>query len=817
MQRELGYLLVSVAVGAFALQPFGFHDFPLDLRLFPLTACLAAVWSVLRLGRFAGACTRWHRWRRSPDWSFEAMDLPFESTGRRLPRGLAWRLYRLLFSEASPHGPPGLRDCVAVVLKYRPWIAHQTSRWLAGQVYRDEGILLGRAFRWSRRHTQELEDYLNASSTSLPTGTGGRGGYPALHAVGLKDEQPLVLPWSELVGHVLVGGTTRSGKTRLLEVILCEAIRGPGTVIVMDPKGDRELLVRTASQARRLGRPFAFFSPAFPAESASFNPFSACENTTELAERVQVLMPGGGRMANDPFFIEYPLAFVQHIGEAQQALGEDWTIERLNALTTLEPPFERLIVRYLHEVIFEGRRDPESLDKLVEAYEALTPEERGDIAADRLLVADKLVEARRMEREHFQKVTANLVPAFRGVTGGDLDPLLSSDKPDLTWESIVANRTIVYFSMNSLMYGEVANRIGRVILQDLIGFLGRRYAYDGAADMTPLTVLIDEFSNVAYGGFIDALNKGGGAKAQFMLAMQSLADPEAAMGRDGTQRVLDNLNTRVWFRLTDDATARLATEGLGLTSVGREDISHSLSYGGERATSGGARGAMAYAERPLVRPEWVTALPRGEAFVRTRGENWKLRVPMLAPVGRRELRAISEQYGLQEVLGNSRGDNRRDRIKLPLWLRCQFPSRPTFHLPAWFLRMRAAAVVCVLRQAPVVVAASWLAVLRELARTTRRLLQAFRQAPGHGVPGTPTALAGAAEGAGVFGAEEDVDEAGMATVTGRGDNGPPLEPSEQPDDTVESEDVDEDALEAAAASGVAAQAAENGWDDPSPR
>ena len=66
-------------------------------------------------------------------------------------------------------------------------------------------------------------------------------------------------------------------------------------------------------------------------------------------------------MANDPFFVEYPLAFVQHVGEAQQALGEAdvWTIERLNALTTLEPPFEGLIARYLHEVILDGDGDPE--------------------------------------------------------------------------------------------------------------------------------------------------------------------------------------------------------------------------------------------------------------------------------------------------------------------------------------------------------------------------------------------------------------------------------------------------------------------------
>lgn len=34
---------------------------------------------------------------------------------------------------------------------------------------------------------------------------------------------------------------------------------------------------------------------------------------------------------------------------------------------------------------------------------------------------------------------------------------------------------------------------------------------------------------------------------------------------------------------------------------------------------------------PLIRPAWLTALPRGEALVRLRGEVWKLRVPLLDP------------------------------------------------------------------------------------------------------------------------------------------------------------------------------------------
>ena len=616
MKNEVRFLIVALALSGVVAWPW--EDFIgvsfLDPRLRLHAMAIGGLWVVVRLWAFGKAWKRWRAWRLPASWSVRAEDLTFESTRRWMVR-----LYAREFYESLPG-----------------WM----ERWL----YPDTGILLGRGFRWSPEHTRELETHLH-SGQSLPVGRDMRGGYPALHAVGKKEEQPLVLPWSELVGHVLIGGTTRSGKTRLLEVILSEAIRGPGTVIIIDPKGDAELLMRAASEAHRTKRPFAFFGPAYPKVSASFNPLSMCKSTTELAARVQALMPGGGGMSKgDPFFTEYPLAVIEKIGAAQEAVGDTWTIAGLNAATTLVPPFEDLVARYLYQEVL-GNDDGQvpSLEELKEEYAAKRSEKQD-------FLADALLDDQEKPREHFVQVTANLVPAFRGVTGGKMDRLLSSSKPQLTWDGVVAERKIVYFAMSSLMYGEVANRIGRVILQDLIGFLGRRYAYYDPATMTPLTILIDEFSNVAYPGFIDALNKGGGAKANIMLAMQSLADPEASMGKDGTQRVMDNLNTRVWFRLTDDATAKLAVEGLGMTSVGREEISHSLSFGGSSGTSAGSRGAMQYVDKSLVRPEWVTGLPRGEAFVRTRGENWKLRVPLLRPVSKKEGQEVAAKYGLEKVL-----------------------------------------------------------------------------------------------------------------------------------------------------------------------
>ena len=613
--KEAGYLLVAVLASLSALVPVGDFGFTLDERLRNVTAGVGSLWVFMRLGMVLKARAWWAGWTRSPSWIIEAEDLPLEErTGGRLPRVL--------------------------------------SRFLPAK---DKGVLLGRGFQWTPHHTQELETFMRDGARPLPTGAGERGGYPALHAVGKAQERPLVLPFSELVGHVLIGGTTRSGKTRLLEVIVCEAIQAPGTVVVIDPKGDVELLVRAAAQARRMGREFRFFSPAFPQASRTFNPLSMCETTTELAARVQALMPGGGGMARDPFFTEYPLAIIERLGAAQAAVGEKWTIEGLNAVTTLVPPLEDLIAKYLHRAVFErGGEDAPPFRDLKAEYEQ---------SGRRDLLADAMLDDHGKPRDHWQRVTANLTPAFRGVTGGEMGRLLSTIPPDLSWKKIVAGSDgkgmVVYFSMNSLMFGEVSNRIGRVVLQDLIGFLGRRYAYDDPARMTPITILIDEFSNVAYGGFIDALNKGGGARAHFMLAMQSLADPEAAMGREGAQRVLDNLNTRIWFRLTDDRTAKLATEGLGFTHVAFEEAGQGISFGGVGGLVGNASARLSRSERPLIRSEWLTAMPRGECLVRLRGENWKLRVPLLKPVPRNEQLAIAEKYELGEVLSGLRDESAR--------------------------------------------------------------------------------------------------------------------------------------------------------------
>ena len=177
----------------------------------------------------------------------------------------------------------------------------------------NERLFIGRGFRWTQKHTQRLADtYLPQFAAYVePTNLYERarwleerlefapfplklitkltgwdsnwnparplppvGGLPRLHGIE-PDEQNVSLPLGERVGHTLVLGTTRVGKTRLAEVFITQDIRrthrrGPRVrmgrrsqtshrwsrrrrveeqadhevVIVFDPKGDADLLKR---------------------------------------------------------------------------------------------------------------------------------------------------------------------------------------------------------------------------------------------------------------------------------------------------------------------------------------------------------------------------------------------------------------------------------------------------------------------------------------------------------------------------------------------------------------------------------------------
>ncbi|KAF9395952.1 hypothetical protein CPC16_005853 [Podila verticillata] len=151
------------------------------------------------------------------------------------------------------------------------------------------------------------------------------GGEPALHGVEVH-ERDIYTALRERVGHTLVLGTTRVGKTRYVEIQVSQDIRRGDVVIVFDPKGDVDLLLRMYTEAKRAQREdlFYVFHLGYPEASARYSPISTFSRITEVATRVSNQLPSAGQSA---VFKEFVWRFVNVMARALSALGMKPTYE----------------------------------------------------------------------------------------------------------------------------------------------------------------------------------------------------------------------------------------------------------------------------------------------------------------------------------------------------------------------------------------------------------------------------------------------------------------------------------------------------------
>jgi type IV secretory pathway TraG/TraD family ATPase VirD4 len=187
--------------------------------------------------------------------------------------------------------------------------------------------------------------------------------------------------------------------------------------------------------------------------------------------------------------------------------------------------------------------------------------------------------------------------------------------------------------MGSMIVKETAYAIGMLALQDLLNFIGRAYAYEKAK--TPVRLIVDEVGRLAFPGFVDLLSQAGGQGLKAVLAFQSVADLVSAIGHAGAQQILDNTNTKLWFRATDSTTAKTFADigGEGLILTGRESASY-RPFRESRCTPALGFDATFSQQSTeiidnLVRKDWLTKLPRGHAFLYASGCTYKTRFPLL--------------------------------------------------------------------------------------------------------------------------------------------------------------------------------------------
>jgi len=583
-------------------------------------------------------------------------------------------------------------------------------------------LFLGKGFRWSQKHTQRLRDTLrpevqrylepgrlyrwarsaetrcDASRWLRPLGRllASRhrlnpfaplppvGGRSVLHAVELK-EQSVFVPIGERTGHTLVLGTTRVGKTRLAEILITQDIHRGDVVIVLDPKGDPDLLRRCYCEAQRAGRLDAFYALhlGFPEWSARYNAIGNFERETEVANRVARQLPNTG---NSAAFREFSWRFVNIVARALIAMGRrpDYR-QLLQPVTHIEPLF---LENCQHWLPTQRRRWFSEVNEIERSINernldfALRGRDRRVVAFLKYLeqqrlydpILDGLRSAVRYDKTYFDKIVASLLPLLEKLTTGQVAELIAPNyrdvedpRPIFDWLGVIRRKGIVYVGLDALSDQEVATAVGNSLFADLVSVCGKLYKYgtDHGLPGPPvyrlptISLHADEFSELMGDEFIPLINKGGGAGMQVTAYTQTWSDVEARLqSRAKAGQVMGNFNSLIMFRVKEPATAELLTNQLPqvdineLMLVSSSQDSSDPSSGVDFTSRNEDRISVSHV--PMVDPSDIVSLPKGQAFVLTEGgQLWKVRIPLPAkecdPTLPQDLKAMAQAMGRSYV------------------------------------------------------------------------------------------------------------------------------------------------------------------------
>lgn len=546
-----------------------------------------------------------------------------------------------------------------------------------------EKVLLGSGFEWGSEHlTAFLQTYQKRRPSTFfdyPKGD-------LLQLLGRDTLGPVTMSTNELTTHTMIFGTTGTGKSTLLSLLITQALLRRECVIILDPKSDPALQSRVFDCCSMLGREneLKFLDLSQTLESIKLNALGHFTRTTELADRLTSTMPSQGSALSFK-------AYAQNAVNAAISLllleGKAVTIEAIREATAQHAMFRERLQNWLVNLVKSLNND--DADKFLKklrwsengkrfrarkaaekegGQSAPEPAEDRDSRSNTLikipllcllyswLVEKGLTELNphfyaaadlaAMEPGFYAKVTAALQPRLNQLTNTDLKATLSAEG-GMTLPEIVRQGGVLYVSLACLTDSVLGSDVGKLIMADLRALAGQINAEKGEnlarrirgepekkePPSPRVNIFIDEASEILDESTIQLLNKGRGSGIAMTLATQSAADLSARIGADGAQQAIANCNTQITLRIFDQASAREIASSFPQVPVEQEAAN--LSYQ-EDITEGilnyGGTSSVQMQQVSLVPPALLAALPDFAYAARLADGRIMLgKVPLLSP------------------------------------------------------------------------------------------------------------------------------------------------------------------------------------------
>lgn len=338
------------------------------------------------------------------------------------------------------------------------------------------------------------------------------------------------LTWREIGGNLMCLGGGDTGKSTTCFQIVYAAIRRRKPVIAIDTTGDAELTRRFHAACAATDTPFQLFSPTGP---AYYGPLAG----GDPARRADLVM-----------------SLVDWNGVADH--------HRRGCARYLQDVFETIDVSPAADAsIFDDLvhlSDPANLRSRAESIPDVDP--RRSALLDRIRVSSSVVTAE-------PQAMSILAGGLREIQSAKVAEWLRPDSDEtaarIDVESVIRNRSVALFSLDSSIHGASTGRIGAMVIQDLITVATELRAMGVGADGL---VWIDEFPGIGLDSLPELLSRGRDAGLPVLLSARY--DPV----HKGISKLTDVVGVYVFHRVNDpegaERLSRLGGERVAIEESG---------------------------------------------------------------------------------------------------------------------------------------------------------------------------------------------------------------------------------------------------------
>lgn len=483
-------------------------------------------------------------------------------------------------------------------------------------------LWLGYGYRWEPRHTQRAYEISKRDLDEVypphwwlklnghDKDPREAKGLPWIHGLDMH-EGSVLLPFESLKGHCAIIATTGAIKTRLAALVIFQlALRGD-CVIVIDPKGDKDLREICRQAAVLAGHPerFLMIHPAFSSQSVRLDLMKNWDQVSQVSSRITMVLDA----QESDNFKEFCWMAVHRITNGMKYIGRRVSLYNLKTAMESRVSVEKLAEQALRK--FYQQQCPQLLEAvekelnssnaagnkraasknvvetsspelgaMIKVFQTNVPETQDEALQSGLPMKPEeirgLVAILEANKEWFGKMIVSITPLLTKLTTDDLRGLLSPDyedindtRPIMDGKRLVEGNHILYIGTDTLADESVGKALSTMTLAELSSVAAEIYNHglsgDNGESPRRVHVVVDEWGDAACAPLIQQANKGRGAGFFIWALGQTFSDlvDKFAGNTARARRFIGNMNNLIVGRTQDPDTMDLIIKKLGETVI----------------------------------------------------------------------------------------------------------------------------------------------------------------------------------------------------------------------------------------------------------